>query len=206
MRLDRPQRGVAIVDNQGRPTLARQVHEQRLIEQIEAALAALQEQLDLIQAAQDAADAADAAAAAANAAATAAQTAADNAADAAEDANANTALIGSYPSGVTMTGKDVGASATVDVSAHTRTYADGSPSVSVSAGSVTGLAYSTLYYVYYDQPSRAGGSVTYVATTSETTAAQTGARHLVGKVTTPAAAAPDTGGFYVRPPGVGDIP
>jgi hypothetical protein len=148
----------------------------------------------------DAQNAADAA----NAAAAAAQTAATNAQTAADDAAAATAIANSYVTGVTITGTDAGANATINISAHTRYYADGT-NVAVNLGSVTGLSYSTLYYIYYDQASRAGGAVTYQATTSEATAAQIGDRHTVGSVTTPAAAAPDNTGDFVYPPGVGNI-
>lgn len=139
-----------------------------------------------------------AATAAATAAAAGANTAANTAA-------AATALTNSYPTGVTITGTDVGASVTVSVSAHNRTYPP-STTVSVSAGNVTGLSYSTTYYIYYDDPTRAGGAVTFLATTSTATAAQTGNRHLVGSVLTPAAAASPTNGKNVEPPGVGNIP
>ena len=170
---------------------------QRVMEEIETAVNAV---ID----AQNAADAANAAAAAADAAAVAAQSAADNAQTAADDAAAATAIANSYVTGVTITATDAGTDATISISAHTRYYADGT-NVSVNLGSVTGLAYSTLYYIYYDQASRAGGAVTYQATTSEATAAQVGDRHTVGSVTTPAAAAPDNTGDFVYPPGVGNI-
>lgn len=140
----------------------------------------------------------EAAIAAANAAAT-------NANNAAAASRAETALSNSYPTGVTITATDVGSDVTVSISAHNRTYPP-STTVSVNAGSVTTLAYSTLYYIYYDDPTRVGGAVTYHATTSASTAAQTGNRHLVGSVATPAAAAPPSTGKYVAPPGVGNIP
>lgn len=143
-------------------------------------------------------DAANASAAAANAAAATANTAATA-------ASAATALSNSYPTGVTITATDAGTNATVAISAHNRTYPP-STTVAVNGGSVTALAYSTLYYIYYDDPSRAGGAVTYAATTSQSTAAQTGNRHLVGSVTTPAAAGAPNTGKYVAPPGVGSIP
>lgn len=154
--------------------------------------------------AQNAADAANAAAAAADAAATAAQSAANNAQTAADDATAQTAIANSYVTGATVTATDAGASATINITAHTRFYADGT-SVSVNAGSLTGLSYSTLYYIYYDQASRAGGAVTYQSTTTAADAAQLGDRHVVGSVTTPAAAAPDTDGGIIEPPGAGNI-
>lgn len=157
---------------------------------IETSLSGLAEAIAAVAAAQDAADAANTAAAAANAAA--------------DTATSVAQITSSGVSGATLTGTDAGTDATVSISAHTRIYGDGT-SVSVNSGSVTALAYSTLYYVYYDQASRAGGAVTYQATTSQTTAAQTGDRHLVGQVTTPAAAAPDTDGKYVGAPGVGGI-
>ena len=197
LKLPRLPRDSALVDKNGYPTFKFQLWWAEFARSIETAYDSLAANVAAIAAAQAAADAANAAAAAADTAATNAQTAADGAA-------ATAALSSSGVTGVTITGTDAGANATVSITAHTRVYGDGT-SVSVNAGSVTGLAYSTLYYIYYDQASRAGGAVTYVATTSQTTAAQTGDRHLVGQVTTPAAAAPDTGGDYVGPPGVGNM-
>ena len=197
-RYNKLQRGVPIVDRNGQPTASFQLYWQQAID-------GLQSQINAIAAAQAAADAANAAAEAAQTAADNADTAATNAANAAEDAAANSALVNSYVTGATLAGTDAGTNATITISGHTRYYADGT-SVAVSGGSVTALSYSTDYYIYYDQPSRAGGSVTYQATTSIATAAQTGDRHTVGKVSTPAALAADTPGYSVEPPGVGNIP
>lgn len=146
---------------------------------------------------QDAIDAANAAAAAANTAAANAQTTADTGAAANKIAN-------SYVSGLTLTATDAGASTTITISSHTRVYGDGTTK-SVTGGSLTGLAYDTFYYIYYDDPTFAGGSVTYVATTSSTTAAQTGSRHVVGGVNTPMAGDPPAPGDPVRPPGSGTL-
>ena len=190
IRLDRLLNFESIVNPDGTVNLAYQAKWQRTMENIENAVNAV---ID----AQNAADAANAAAAAADAAAVAAQTAAD-------DATAATAIANSYVTGVTITGTDAGANATISISAHTRYYADGT-NVAVNSGSVTGLAYSTLYYIYYDQASRAGGAVTYQATTSEATAAQVGDRHTVGSVTTPAGGGGPVTGDFVYPPGVGNI-
>ncbi len=204
--------GQPIVDPAtGNPTIAFSVYWQQVIGAITTAFVDLSDAVAAIAAAQAAADAANAAAAAAdasaataNAAAATAQTSADTANDAAVAASEATALQDSWVSGLTLGATDAGANATINISAHTRNYSDGS-SVAVNIGSVTGLAYSTLYYLYYDDAARTGGAVTYSATTSPTTAAQTGNRHTVGSVTTPAAAAPDTDGKFVRPPGVGAI-
>lgn len=192
------QRGVPMVDAQGRATMQFQTNFQAIID-------SLQGQIDAITQAQAAADTAQAAANTAQAAAAAADTAASNAQGAADSANATAAITNSYVTGSTITATDAGSDVTATISAHTRAYADGT-TVAVSGGNVTGLSYTTDYYIYYDQPSRSGGAVTYQATTSAGTAAQIGDRHLVGSVTTPAAAAPPTGGKYVEPPGVGNIP
>lgn len=197
IRLDRLLRFEKVANADGTVDADFQAKWQTVMENIESSVNAV---ID----AQNAADAANAAAAAADAAATAATTAASTAQAAADDAAAATAIANSYVTGVTITATDAGANATITISAHTRYYADGT-NVSVNGGSVTGLAYSTLYYIYYDQASRAGGAVTYQATTSEATAAQIGDRHTVGSVTTPAAAAPDNTGDFVYPPGVGNI-
>jgi hypothetical protein len=194
VRLDRLQRNVAITESNGRPTLQFQAAEQRKIEQIEAAFQSLEEQVAAIAAAQAAANAANAAAVAADAAAVAAQGAADDAASISQ-------ITSSGVSGLTMTATDAGANATITISGHTRVYGDGT-SVSVTGGSITGLAYSTTYYVYYDQASRLGGAVTYQATTSQATGAQTGNRHALGAVTTPAAAGAPINGNNNLPPGV----
>jgi len=160
------------------------------MDQIEAAINGIQDALT-------AAGIAQAAATAANAAAATANTAADNAA-------AVTNLAESGTDGLTLTATDAGSDATITISAHDRIYADGT-TVSVNGGSVTGLLYSTLYFVYYDDASRAGGAVTYVVTTNTADAVQTGNRHLVGDVTTPVAAGADTDGGIVVPPGRGNI-
>lgn len=142
--------------------------------------------------------------AAAQAAAETAQTAADTAQAAATTSNSVASLTTSGVAAATITATDAGSDVTITISAHLRLYGDGD-SVSVSGGSIPALSYSTKYYIYYDQPSRAGGTVTYQATTSEATAAQTGDRHLVGAVTTPAALGAPVSGDLVYPAGLGSI-
>lgn len=174
----------------------------------ETAFNSLEDFVTEIAAAQAAAAAANAAAATANAAAATAQTAATDAQDTADAITSESALSNSYVSGITLASNDAGASATITISAHTRHYpqADGSTiNVAVNGGSVTGLSYDTIYYVYYDDAARAGGAVTYAATTTEATAAQLGDRHTVGAVRTPVAAAPPTSGATTRPPGTGAV-
>lgn len=119
-----------------------------------------------------------------------------------EQATTGSELTNSYVDGLTVSATDAGSNATITISAHDRIYpkTDGTTTtVAVSGGALTGLAYSTAYWVYYDQPSRAGGAVTYVASTSPT--AQIGDRHNVTAVTTPAAAGPPVPGNPALPPG-----
>lgn len=186
VRLDRLQRGLKIQGDNG-VTIDFQTLWQNAMEQIEDALNSV---LD----AQAAAAAADAAAIAANAAADNAQAAADGAGEASSLATSGT-------SGLTITATDAGADVTITISAHTRVYGDGT-SVAVSGGSLTGRPYSTILYIYYDDAARTGGTVTYQSTTSQATAAQTGDRHSLGAVTTPAAAAGPVTGAPNLPPGV----
>lgn len=116
-------------------------------------------------------------------------------------------IAGSYVSGSggnPLSATDAGSNATITVAAHDRVYAD--KTVSVSSGSLTGKAYSTLYFVYYDDAGRAGGSVTYATTTDPAIAYNSSTypdRHLVGYVTTPASGGADTGGSGTAPPGWG---
>jgi hypothetical protein len=113
--------------------------------------------------------------------------------------------------GTILSASDAGSSATITISAHTRKYGD-TTSVSVNGGSVTGLAYSTKYYVYYDDPNTAGGAVTYHADANPNVAEYNAAsgRHYCGSITTPASGAGSTsggvtpgGGGYSGP---GEIP
>ena len=122
-------------------------------------------------------------------------------------------IANSYVSGVSgnpTTATDAGTDATVNIAAHSRVYPD--ETVAVSSGSITALAYSTLYSIYYDDADREGGAVTYAATTTAADAYNSSTnpdRHYVGYVTTPASGAPDTGGGGVGPPGSGgggDLP
>lgn len=193
LKLPRLRRELKIVSKEGTPDLSFQQWWDRLATQIESSINNIQAAIDAANLAQAAADTA--------------QAAADAAADAADDAAAVAKLTGSGIDGASpLTATDAGSDATISIASHTRAYSDGT-SVSVNSGSVTGLAYSTTYYIYYDDSSFAGGAVTYLSTTDQATATQTGARHLVGGITTPAAAAGDTNGGSPEAPGFGfEIP
>lgn len=114
-------------------------------------------------------------------------------------------LVSSGTIGASITATDAGTTATISISAHTRVYGNGS-AVSVSSGAVAGLSFSTTYYIYYDQPTRVGGPVSYQATTSKITAVQVNDRHFIGQITTPANGAADTSGTTPDPPGFGFLP
>ena len=103
---------------------------------------------------------------------------------------------------------DAGATATISILAHDRVYSD--KVASLDFVNLTGLAYSTSYYVYYDDAARVGGAVTYVPLNPSVGDAADAfnspanpARHNVGYVTTPAAAGPPSGGGGSGPPGSG---
>jgi hypothetical protein len=90
-----------------------------------------------------------------------------------------------------LTGHDAGSSATINVASFTmRTSSKGD--ISENSGSITGLSYATGYYVYEDDPTLAGGAVTYHAATTKGTALQGAGRFYVGSITTPASGAIDT--------------
>lgn len=113
----------------------------------------------------------------------------------------------SYVTGMTIQATDAGASATITIGNHTRVYGDGS-SVAVTGGTVPTLAYSTSYYVFYDQSSRAGGAVSYQAATTIATAGNSATnpfRTFVGAVVTPAALGTPIKGIGALPPSV-DLP
>jgi hypothetical protein len=148
---------------------------------------------------QTAIDAANAAAASANAAAAVAQNTADNQAS-------ELSLVSSYIDPDSFTGDLISFSSTgsVTVKTHTRIYGNSTlnPSVSVTGStfSVTGTAGGDIIRVYYSDPLRAGGAVTYITTVDpDSPLAQSGDTHSVG-----AGSVPGTGtnpGQYIKPPG-----
>lgn len=118
------------------------------------------------------------------------------------------ARINSYPVPTNvLTATDAGVDASIVVADHERIYPVMGPydvnNLNVTGGTITGLSFSTLYYVYYDDTTLTNGAPTFVATTSITDA-QVGAesgRHYLGSITTPANGAGDTSGTGPRPPG-----
>lgn len=128
----------------------------------------------------------------------------------AEEAQKETARILSYPVPTdVLSAADVGADATITIDSHTRIYPVMGPydiaDVPVTGGTVTGLAFSTQYFVYYDDTTLEDPTPTFIATTDAETS-QVGAasgRHYLGKITTPANGAADTSGTGVTPPGGG---
>lgn len=188
IRIPNFQQNNAIVDKEGKPVGV-------FLRYLNEAFQALVTNANAVNDALAAAGIATAAAAAANAAAAVAQGAADATVEA-------TALANSWVTGITVTATDAGASATITISAHTRNYAYDPPTTkAVNGGTLTGLAYNTTYYIYYDQSSRLGGAVTYLSTTVQSNVAQVNNRHSVATVTTPLAAGAPKSGQGVAPPG-----
>lgn len=139
----------------------------------------------------------------AQAAADTAQAAADTAQAVVDNQASEASLISSYTSGFTpplITADNLG---NVTLANHTRVY--GNPSLNPNR-SVTGATIPTtatagqIVRVYYDDPSRVGGAVTYLYTIDPAPPpVQTGNRHSVGAVEIPAAGTND--GYNQPPPG-----
>lgn len=188
--------GQQIVQQDGTASLAFTVYWQQLIDNLGGTLTNITSILDSIVAAQ--------------AAAAAAQATANLAMTDAEKAAREGARINSYtsPSNV-ITATAVGATATITVAAHVRIYpVQGSidvPDVSIASGSITGLAQSTTYYVYYTDGTLVNTAPTFLASTFLATASVGAApgRHYVGKVLTPPAAGAPTNGVGNPPTGGG---
>ena len=97
---------------------------------------------------------------------------------------------------------DAGASATISVARHDWDYPGGTALVTRALGTITGLAFSTTYYVYFDDATLANGTPTYQATTVADDALNSTAhpdRHPLGSITTPADGAADTEGDGAAP-------
>ena len=91
-----------------------------------------------------------------------------------------------------LSAADVGSDVTISIASHSVQYGFGT--IAYNSGSITGLGFSTLYYVYTDDPTYAGGAVTYLATTNANNATANDGRYYLGKITTPADGAGGTSG------------
>ena len=97
------------------------------------------------------------------------------------------------PTSNPLTATDAGSNATVSIASFTmRTSSKGD--ISINSGSVTALSYGTLYYIYYDDSTLAGGAVSFNATTTQSTALNGAGRFFVGSIITPVSGAPATTG------------
>lgn len=139
-----------------------------------------------------------------------AQAAADAAAADALAAAREAARINSYPNpGSILSAADVGSDCDIVIANHTRVYpVQGSidvPDVSITGATLHGKAFSTRYYIYYDDTTLAVTAPSFQATTTSATA-QVGAaagRHFVGYVDTPADGGSSTTGAGGGTPGGG---
>ncbi|WP_444933569.1 hypothetical protein [Microbulbifer sp. JTAC008] len=96
----------------------------------------------------------------------------------------NMSSIASLPTSSTvLAASDDGSSAKISISAHTVQYAGFT--VNYNSGSITGLNFSSTYYIYADDEGYLGGSSTYYAVTDISKLAAERARRPVGTVTTP---------------------
>lgn len=90
-----------------------------------------------------------------------------------------------------LTATDAGSTATVNIASFAMRVA-GLDNISLNSGSITGLDFSTLYYIYHADPTYEGGAVTYLSsTTKEDSLADLG-YFFDGSIMTPANGAPDT--------------
>jgi hypothetical protein len=89
-----------------------------------------------------------------------------------------------------LTATDAGSNDTIPIAAFTMRV--GALDVPISSGSITTLSRSTLYFIYYDDATLAGGSVSFNASTTKETALSGAGRFFVGSIVTPAAGSIDT--------------
>ncbi len=91
---------------------------------------------------------------------------------------------GSSQSALPLTAADVGSDTTITIASH-NVHFDGN-TLAYNSGTITGLGFSTKYYIYADDATRAGGAVTYVSSTTSTDMVASADRYYVGAITTPA--------------------
>lgn len=191
-----------IVDKEGRPSIA-------FLRDLNGAI----EIVNAIAEAQAAAAAANAAAATAQSAAETAQTAAEGAQAAADGAAGvggaaaqEQSIQGSYPANFTGSLISADETGVVTIADHDRVYGNSTlnPTVAVTGDVLAiGALPGDIVRVYYDDPARSGGAVTYQTTADPSVAVQTGARHSVGAVRIPLTGTDD--GQFLKPPGYVEI-
>lgn len=95
-----------------------------------------------------------------------------------------------------LTATDAGTTATVTIAGFTMRI-QGVGDKSLTGSSITGLAFDSLFYVYYDDPQLLGGlpSGGYQATATKETALNGAGRFFVGSIRTPVDGGPDTSGY-----------
>jgi hypothetical protein len=186
--------GEAIVDPKtGAPTQAFQIWWQNAYQNIADAINGIAAALEAAGIALDAAEVA-------LAAAETAQNAADDAQAATNGLTAEQSLVNSGIENFTPPLLSAADTGDVTIANHDRRYGNGDV-VSVAGDTVaTGYAAGDVAYIFYDDPTRAGGAVTYQFSLDSADAVQGGDRHSVGAVAIPAAGTED--GNFVRPPGV----
>ncbi len=91
-----------------------------------------------------------------------------------------------------LTAADVGSDTTITIAAHNVLY--DAVTLAYNSGTITGLGFSTKYFVYVDDPTKAGGAVTYLSTTTQSTSVANIGRYYVGAITTPSDGGGGTGG------------
>ena len=114
-------------------------------------------------------------------------------ADGVQNFSATASTLTYRPTSQPLSATDAGGSATISVAAWVnRTSSKGD--ISYASGSVTGLSFSTLYFVYTDDGKLQGGVATYNATTTKVTAINGTGRFFIGSIITPASGGPQTSG------------
>lgn len=133
----------------------------------------------------------------------AAQAAADNANAAANSVTAEQSIVTSYPTNFTAPLISADNAGLVTIANHDRVYGDPTmnPTVSVVGDTIaTGSLSPDVIRVYYNDPGRTGGAVTYLFTVDPTAPpVQGGSTHSVGAVEIPAAGTQNGG--PLQPPG-----
>jgi hypothetical protein len=116
-----------------------------------------------------------------------------NIADSANRKAATAANLSYRPLSNPLTATDAGVTATVTIASFSMRVA-GIGDIAVTGGTIATLAFSTLYFIYYDDPNFAGGTVTHNATTIKENGLNNAGRFFVGSILTPADGAADTVG------------
>lgn len=95
-----------------------------------------------------------------------------------------------------LTSTDAGSDVTITIAAFV--MRDSGTDISITGDTITGESYNVVRYIYYDDPNKVGGAVTFIATATKLDLLDDSGRYFVGSIITALAGGSDTNGLGTK--------